>query len=77
MNLRDWLSLGWIVEHRTSRSEIAELIALADRDLVDCRVSGLSPDWRLSIAYSAALRSATAALAASGYRAARESTITG
>jgi len=33
----------------------------------------LSPDWRLSIAYNSALQSAKAALAAAGYRAARES----
>jgi HEPN domain-containing protein len=32
----------------------------------------LSPDWQLNIAYNAALQAATAALAASGYRAARE-----
>jgi hypothetical protein len=32
----------------------------------------LSDDWRLNIAYNAALQLATAALAASGFRAARE-----
>jgi len=36
-------------------------------------VAGLDPDWRLNIAYNAALHSATAALAAEGYRATRES----
>ncbi len=30
------------------------------------------PDWRFAIAYNAALQAATAALAASGYRASRE-----
>jgi len=35
-------------------------------------VEGLTADWRLNIAYNAALQAATAALAASGYRAARE-----
>ena len=38
----------------------------------DCQAAGLSADWRLAIAYNAALLLATAALAASGYRAARE-----
>jgi hypothetical protein len=33
----------------------------------------LSPDWRLAIAYNSALQSATVALAAVGYRAARGS----
>ena len=36
-------------------------------------LKGMSPDWRLNIAYNAALQLATAALAAAGYRASRES----
>ena len=35
-------------------------------------VQGLSPEWRLNIAYNAALQASTAALAACGYRASRE-----
>jgi len=42
---------------------------MADRDLGQCRTPNLSPDWQLNIAYNAALQAATAALAASGYRA--------
>lgn len=72
MSLEDWLRNGWLVEHKTSPAEIAELLAIADRDLADCRVQGLSPDWRLNIAYNAALQASTAALAARGYRASRE-----
>lgn len=33
---------------------------------------GLSPDWRLAIAYNSALQASAAALAAAGYRAARD-----
>ena len=72
MALEDWLRNGWLVEHKTSPAEIAELLAIADRDLADCRARGLSPDWRLNIAYNAALQASTAALAACGYRASRE-----
>lgn len=72
MSLEDWLKNAWLVEHKARRDEIAELLAIADRDLADCRVEGLSPDWRLNIAYNAALQASTAALAACGYRAARE-----
>jgi hypothetical protein len=72
MTLRDWLRKGWLTEHRTSRQEIGDLLAAADRDLSDCRAVGLSADWRLSIAHNAALLCATAALAASGLRAARD-----
>ena len=72
MSLQNWLNNGWLTEHRTSSQEIASLLAVADRDLSDCRTSGLSSDWQLNIAYNAALQTATAALAASGYRAVRE-----
>jgi hypothetical protein len=72
MSLQDWLSKGWLVEHRSSPEEIGDLLSLVDRDLRDSQVSGLTPDWRLNIAYNAALQAATAALAASGYRASRK-----
>ena len=73
MSLQDWLNNGWIIKHKTSPQEIADLLALAARDLTDCQASGLSTDWQMSIAYNAALQASTAALAASGYRAARVS----
>jgi len=41
--------------------------------LTDCLSPGLSADWRLNIAYNAALQAATAALAVCGYRATRDS----
>lgn len=72
MSLSDWLRAGWLTEHQSSPREIGDLLHVADRDLADCQVSGLSADWRLNIAYNAALQSATAALAAAGYRAGRE-----
>lgn len=72
MSLKNWLNNGWLTEHRTSTQEITALLAVVDRDLTDCRASGLSPDWQLNIAYNAALQAATAALAASGFRAVRE-----
>jgi hypothetical protein len=73
MSLQNWLNNNWLKPHKTSPQEIKALLALADRDLIDCQVSVLSPEWQLNIAYNAALQAATAALAASGYRAARES----
>jgi hypothetical protein len=73
VSLQDWLRNGWLIEHRTSPQEIADLLGVVDRDLADCQTPGLSPDWRLSIAYNAALQAATVALAAAGYRAVRES----
>jgi hypothetical protein len=72
MSLEDWMRNGWLVQHKSSPAEIAELLEIADRDLADCRVQGLSADWRLNIAYNSALQVATVALAVSGYRASRE-----
>ncbi|HUY33539.1 MAG TPA: hypothetical protein VMV69_12390 [Pirellulales bacterium] len=72
MSLSDWARNGWLVEHKTSPQEIKDLLGVVVRDLRDCAAKGLSDDWRLAIAYNAALHCATAALAASGYRASRD-----
>jgi cell fate (sporulation/competence/biofilm development) regulator YlbF (YheA/YmcA/DUF963 family) len=71
--LKDWRENDWLTEHTTSPQEIKELLGVADRDLKACETDGLGPDWQLAIAYNAALQLAVAALAASGYRASRES----
>lgn len=73
MSLQDWVQNSWLVQHETSANEIGNLLALADRDLAACQVKGLPADWRFAIAYSAGLQAATAALAAAGFRATRES----
>ena len=73
MGLENWLRSNWLIEHKSSPQEINDLLKAADRDLVNSQVVGLDPNWRLNIAYNAALYSATTALAAEGYRATRES----
>ena len=73
MSLKDWLSNGWLTEHKTRSREIKDLFDVAYRDITDCQLSQLSSDWKLNIAYNAALQTATAALAAAGYRAGRQS----
>src|SRR5262245_43433587 len=72
MTLADWERNGCLTAHIPSPGEIADLLGVVARDLADCQTPGLSPDWRLNIAYNAALQAATAALAASGYRATRD-----
>jgi hypothetical protein len=72
MSLADWRRNGWLITHESNSAEISDLLQAADRDLRDSQSSDLSPDWRLAIAHNAAMMCATAALAASGYRAARE-----
>ena len=68
MTLKQWLESKWLLEHRTTRQEIQGLLSIIERDLRDAQVSGVSADWRLAIAYNAALQCAVAALAAAGYR---------
>jgi len=72
VSLSDWLKYGWLIEHRSTSGEIGDLLLIVERDLEDSALDALSPDWKLNIAYNAALQAATAALAACGYRAARE-----
>lgn len=73
MSLASWHRNGWLAPHRSSPQEVGDLLRATDRDLKDCNVTGLSADWRMNIAHNAALLAATAALAACGYRAVRES----
>jgi hypothetical protein len=72
MTLTDWLANHWLVAHEPSREEIEDLLAVVERDLTDASIDTLSPDWRLGIAYNAALQLATLALAAAGFRPGRE-----
>jgi hypothetical protein len=72
MSLQNWRQNGWLVPHATSAEEIANLMALSDRDLAASQVEQLPSDWRFAIAYNAGLQAATAALAAAGYRASRD-----
>lgn len=72
MTFSDWRKSAGAAPHQSTRDEIRALLGVADRDLRDSDVSGLSPDSQLGLAYNAALQLATAALAASGFRVARE-----
>src|SRR6201987_1043661 len=73
MSFADWVSNGWLVAHKSSKQEIGNLLGIVARDLKDSQAKDVSDDWRFAIAYNAALQPATAALAAAGYRASRES----
>ena len=72
MTLQGWLNNKWLKSHKTSVDEIKQLFQIAKRDLHDAGVSAISPDWRLTMAYNAALRCAAIALNVCGYRTAGE-----
>ncbi len=68
MSLKQWFDNGWLRHHKTSRQEVANLLALVRRDLQDAASIEISGDWRFGIAYNAALKLCTILLYASGYR---------
>lgn len=73
MSLTEWLQHHFLAAHATSPQEIADLLAITRRDLREASSATHCPEWKLAIAFNAALLAATAALAAAGYRAAKGS----
>jgi len=68
MRLGDWLDSGDLQQQPATREEIARLLLIADRDLADATVGGISRDRQFAICYEAALTLALAVLRAAGYR---------
>lgn len=62
MSLNDWLADGTIKRQPVSRGDIQGILAVADRDLADANVPGVSRDRRVATAYGAALQLVTAVL---------------
>jgi hypothetical protein len=67
MSLESWSQSGFLVKHQATVAEVQKLLGLADRELSDAAVRGLSADGRFMHAYDAALTLCTVALHASGY----------
>lgn len=67
MNLKDLLNQGRLRQHKTSKKEIENLLALVRRDIIDAKVEGLSSDRRFACAYNAVLQLATILLYCKGY----------
>ena len=71
MSLETWEANGWLRPHTITANEMAALLRAARSELTDAGAD-ISPASRFTIAYNAALRLCTAALAAAGYRSARD-----
>jgi hypothetical protein len=67
MSFQEWQKNGWLRPHKTSRQEIAGLLAVVERDLATSADPNLDGDWRFAIAYNAALQCSALALKAAGY----------
>ena len=68
MNLKDLLNQGRLRQHKTSKKEIENLVALVRRDIKDAKVESLSSDRRFACAYNAVLQLATILLYCKGYK---------
>lgn len=68
MSLKDWSDNGWLKPHQTDKTEISNLLQIAERDLLDAEIDGLSADWKFGIAYNAALKLCNIVLYAQGFR---------
>jgi hypothetical protein len=68
MSLQRLLAEGRLRRQPSSSGEVADLFSVAERDLSDAQVTGVSDDRRFATAYNAALQLATIALRAEGYR---------
>jgi hypothetical protein len=68
MTLHNLLRIGKLRAHAADKAEIDRLSAAAERALADARLSDLSADSRLDVAYRAIMQTALIAMLANGYR---------
>jgi hypothetical protein len=68
VSLQNLLKIGQLKTHPPDAAEVQRLLAAAERNLADARVTTISPETRFDAAYKALMQSALAALMAHGYR---------
>lgn len=68
MTLRNLLRIGRLNAHTPDAAEIQRLLAAAERNLADAKVSAVSEETRFDAAYKAIMQAALVAMMASGFR---------
>lgn len=68
MSLENLLKIGRLEEHDTSATQVSQLLAAADRGLMDAGQGGVSLETRLDAAYRAITQFCLVALGANGFR---------
>ena len=68
MSLDNLVRTGQLKLHEPAAGEIQRLLASAERNLKDARVTGISDETRFDTGYKAIMQCALVALMASGYR---------
>lgn len=67
MTLEQWFDSAWITKTTPSRLEVPNLLGIAEREIADASLQGMSADGVLEHAYGAVRTLCQAALHASGY----------
>ena len=73
MSLQCWCKNGWLRKQDPNCRQIVQSLEASFRDVEASQHNQLPLEWQFRIAYNAILQAATAALAACGYRASRDS----
>jgi predicted nucleotidyltransferase len=68
MTLENLLRIGKLKPHKTTREEVARLLAAMRRNLKDAHNAEISPESRFDIAYKAVTQCAVVAMMTNGYR---------
>jgi len=68
MSLDNLLKIGRLKRHQATGAEVLDLLAAAERNLVDARVDSISVENRFDAAYKCLHQAALAGLMACGYR---------
>jgi uncharacterized protein (UPF0332 family) len=68
MALENWLKIGKISKHETSKEEIDAIFGVVGRCLKDASLTGLSSDQKYILSYQAAFETALALLYKNGYK---------
>lgn len=68
MTLQNLLKIGRLKEHVPTAAEVQRLLAAAERNIADSRVTAVSDENRFDAAYKAIMQCALAAMLASGFR---------
>lgn len=68
MSIDNFIKSGVLVKQDSSKTEIADLLKIVERDLEDSVQTEISSDWQFGIAYNAALKLANILIRSSGYR---------
>lgn len=68
MTLQQWVSNGWLIQTEPTPEETRNAIQIAERELADASLDGISPDGRFEHAYNAVRSLCHAALHANGFQ---------